>query len=221
MRLIYLTALLLAMLFNSGAKAQFYSEGTYQRAGIFDRMYQPRKTVISGDTVHYRSRWFFPKHAKIQYAGSVGFLSVGVGYHLWDIYEPTFSYGLLNEFLGGSNVTVHTFSLKNSFFLTQKPWFNHFWPKAGLMINRGNTNNTFRKLPPHYPESYYFQNKIHAAPFWGGEWYQPLKDKHLTGWGFYFEFSALDAYLLEAIRTEYVTMLDVWSLAFGITFYFH
>ncbi|WP_234408304.1 hypothetical protein [Marinilabilia salmonicolor] len=172
MRLVFPIILFLTIFSNSASQAQFYSEGNYPRANFYNRMYQPRQTVISGDTVTYRPRWFFPKHAKIQYAGNVGFLSVGVGYHFWDIYEATFSYGLLNEFLGGSHVTVHTLSLKNSFFLTQKPWFNHFWPKAGIMINRGNTNNTFRKLPPHYPESYYFQNKVHAAPFWGGEWYQ-------------------------------------------------
>lgn len=221
MRLIYSITLFLLILSAGEVNAQFNSEGTYPRAEFIDRIYQPRLAIISGDTVSYRPRWFFPNHAKIQYAGSVGFLSLGAGYRLWEKYEATLSYGLLNDFLGSSDVTVHTISLKNSFFLTQKPWFNHFWPKAGLMINWGNTNNTFRRLPPHYPESYYFQNKVHVAPFWGGEWYQPMKDKHLTGWGLYFEFSALDAYLLEAIRTEYVTMLDVWSLALGITFYFH
>lgn len=216
-----ITTIIFFIFWTPNLKAQFVPEGSYKMAGFLERMYEPRKTVISGDTLHYRARWFFPRHIKVQYAGSVGFISVGAGYHLWDVYEPTLSYGLLNEALGGSNVTVHTISLKNSFFLTQKPWFDHFWPKAGLQINWGNTNNTFSSLPAHYPEKYYFQNKVHAAPFWGGEWYQPLKDKHLTGWGIYFEFSALDAYLLEAIRTDYVTMLDVWSLAVGFTFYFH
>lgn len=221
MRWIYSFVLILMFCFSDNGNAQFYSEAGYPRGAFFERLNQPRSTVISGDTIYYRPKWFFPHHAKVQYAGSVGFLSVGAGYQLWDIYEPTLSYGLLNNYLGGSDVTVHTISLKNSFFLTKKPWFQHFWPKAGLLINWGNTNNTFSSLPPHYPERYYFQNKIHAAPFWGGEWYQPLKDKHLTGLGLYFEFSALDAYLLEAVRTEYVTMLDVWSLAIGITFYFH
>jgi hypothetical protein len=180
MRLIYSITLFLLIISTGGVHAQFNSEGSYPRAEFIDRIYQPRHAIISGDTVSYRPRWFFPKHAKIQYAGSVGFLSIGAGYWLWEKYEATLSYGLLNDFLGGSDVTVHTISLKNSFFLTQKPWFDHFWPKAGLMINWGNTNNTFHRLPPHYPESYYFQNKIHAAPFWGGEWYQAMKDKHLV-----------------------------------------
>lgn len=146
MRLVFPIILFLTIFSNSASQAQFYSEGSYPRSSFFDRMYHPRQKIISGDTVTYRPRWFFPKHAKIQYAGSVGFLSVGVGYQFWDIYEPTFSYGLLNEFFGGSNVTVHTFSLKNSFFLTKRPWFNHFWPKAGIMINR--------ETPTIHSESY-------------------------------------------------------------------
>ncbi len=130
-------------------------------------------------------------------------------------------YGLLSENLGGSHITVHTLSLKNSFYLTEGPWLKRFYPKAGLLINLGYTHNTFHKLPPYYPEKYYFQNKIHVAPFWGGEWHIPLRDKHLTGIGLYFEFSALDAYLLEAIRTDFVSISDVWSLGLGVSFYFH
>jgi hypothetical protein len=213
--LVFLFAILGDMLW-----AQSPQDSSYPMGPFFESLYEPRSKVIRGDTVIFRARWFFPRHVKMQFAGSVGFLSVGAGYRLWDIYEPTLIFGYLSETFGGSDVTVATISLKNSFDLTPTAWFGHFWPKAGILINWGNTNNTFKKLPPHYPEKYYFQNKVHLAPFLGGEWYMPIKDKHLNGLGFYFEFSALDAYLLEAIRTEYVTLRDIWSLGMGITFYF-
>ncbi|MFW6043021.1 MAG: hypothetical protein ACOCPW_01555 [Marinilabiliaceae bacterium] len=176
---------------------------------------------IKKDTLQTRQKGFLPNHAKVQFAGSIGFFSAGFGYQLWNIYEPTLLYGLLSENCGGSHTTVHTISIKNSFYLTEDPWLKRFHPKAGLLINWGNTNNTFHKLPPHYPEKYYFQNKIHIAPFWGGEWHIPFHDKHLKGMGLYFEFSALDAYLLEAIRTDFVSFRDIWSLGIGISFYLH
>lgn len=201
-------------------KAQFAPASNHPRAPFVEKMYEPREKIIKGDTVHIRPRWFFPSHGKVQFAGSIGFFSVGAGYRLWDVYEPTLMYGHLSPDFGGSSVKVQAISLKNSFFMTQEPWFNHFWPKTGLIVSWGNTQNTFKKLPPHYPEKYYFQNKIQIAPFWGGEWYISLRDKHLTGLGVYFEFSALGPYLLEAIRTDYVTMKDVWSLGLGVSFYF-
>ena len=101
------------------------------------------------------------------------------------------------------------------------PLFNHFYPKAGLAINWGHTNNTFNKLPEHYPNKYYFQNKVHVAPLFGGEWIIPLKDKHLKAGSVYFELSTLDAYLLECLRTEYIHFNDIWNIALGVTFYIH
>lgn len=204
----------------SNAEGQIPTSGSSPKGYILERLHEPRPKVIGGDTLYIRPRWFLPTHAKIQYAGSIGFVSVGAGYRLWNIYEPSLMYGYLSESFGGSNVSVHTISLKNSFYLTSLPWLKHFWPRVGMLINWGNTNNTFSKLPPHYPEKYYFQNKIHLAPFWGGEWHFAIKDKHLSGVGIYFEFSALDAYILEAIRTEYIKITDVWSLGIGVTFYF-
>ncbi|MFO7999920.1 MAG: hypothetical protein R6U46_01655 [Marinilabilia sp.] len=179
-----------------------------------------RNNASNKDTMQMHDRWFFPDHAKLQFAGSTGFISAGVGYKFWDFYEPTLILGLLSENLGGSDVNVQTLSVKNSFNLTKQPWLKHFRPRAGLLVNWGITKKTFLKLPPHCPDRYYFQNKIHIAPFWGGEWHIPFETNHMNGAGLYFEFSALDAYLLEAIRTDYVSITDIWSLGLGITFYF-
>jgi hypothetical protein len=171
------------------------------------------------DNQKEKTPWYHLQHLKIQYAGSIGFLSVGGGSRIGKSYEPSVFYGLLSQTFGGSSVTVHTVSLKNSFYLTDTPWLNVFYPKAGVSVNWGNTGNTFRKLPPHYPERYYFQNMVHVAPFWGGEWHIPFGNQPPYALGVYFEFSVLDAYLLEALRTDYVKMRDIWSLGLGLTFY--
>lgn len=173
------------------------------------------------DTIMVKPRWFIPDHYHVQYAGNIGFMSIGAGYCVRNRYEPTLFYGLLNHTLGNSLATVHTVSLKNSFILTRKPIWGHLSPKAGVSVNWGYTNNTFNELPPHYPNKYYFQNKIHVAPFWGIEWQQALNNSHLKAMGLYIEFSTLDAYLLEFIRTRYVGFNDIWNMAVGISFYIH
>lgn len=97
----------------------------------------------------------------------------------------------------------------------------HLYAKAGLSVNWGYTNNTFNKLPPHYPGKYYFQNKVHLAPFAGAEFVLPIRDKNLKAIGLYGECASLDAYVLEYVRTRYVGLDDIVNFAIGISFYLH
>ncbi|MBN2167038.1 MAG: hypothetical protein JW717_12225 [Marinilabiliaceae bacterium] len=157
----------------------------------------------------------------MQYAGNIGFLSLGAGYQIKQRYEPTLLLGYLSQTFGNSSTDVITVSLKNSFRLNTKPLFECVTLKSGVSINWGYTNNTFSSLPEHYPDKYYFQNKIHLAPFWGAEVTIIVKSKSLKVVGFYFEFATLDAYLLECIRTDYVKLNDIWNLALGMTLYIH
>lgn len=183
------------------------------------KAYEKRTVVIKNDTVFYRHRWIIPGQYKMQYAGSIGFMSLGFGYAISPTYQPALFIGYLSEKFGGSKNSVLTISLKNSFYLTKEPVFNYFKPYVGLSVNWGNTNNTFDDLPDYYPENYYFQNKIHFAPFVGGELRFKIKGRYFEGFGIYSELSALDAYLLEAIRTKYVKPHMALSLAAGVTFY--
>ncbi|MBI9064442.1 MAG: hypothetical protein JEZ14_20825 [Marinilabiliaceae bacterium] len=146
-------------------------------------------------------------------------MSVGFGYQISPRYSPALYYGYLGESFGGSINTVHTVSLKNTFLLTRQPLWGVLNPTAGISVNWGHTNNTFDRLPEHYPEKYYFQNKIHFAPFVGGELKFNLKRSAFEAWGIYAEVSALDAYLLECIRTSYVKPHMILSTAVGVTFY--
>jgi len=184
--------------------------------GLRQKITEEKKIVLKNDTVTIKPYWFMPTQFKVQYAGSIGFVSFGAGYDFRNGYQPTLLYGFLDRNFGGSNITVHTISLKNRFKLTQNPILGCFTPIAGISVNWGITNNTFIRLPPHYPENYYFQNKIHLSPFWGGEFNFSVAQKNL---GVYFEFSTLDAYLLEYFRTDFVKLNKIWSLGMGITLY--
>ncbi|ASB51113.1 hypothetical protein CDL62_09280 [Alkalitalea saponilacus] len=147
-------------------------------------------------------------------------MSIGAGYEITDRYEPTLFYGLLTEHFGGSSVTVHTISLKNSWKLFRPGLLGDITPKAGFSVNLGFTNNTFHRLPAHYPSNYYFQNRIHVAPFFGGEWKINMSgDGFFNAVGLYTEMSTLDNYILEFIRTKYVTIDKIWNLSFGVSLY--
>ncbi|MFT3738076.1 MAG: hypothetical protein QM786_04920 [Breznakibacter sp.] len=185
------------------------------------RLYQPRKLPFRHDTVTVTPRWFLPDFYRIQFAGQIGFVSLGAGYQVGKRYEPALYLGFLNYTFGGSEYTVTTLSLKNTFKLSKQPLWGGLYPVAGLSVNWGYTENTFNKLPPHYDDKYYFQNKIHLAPFVGGQWVFPLKGRKLKAVGAAVEFHTLDAYLLEAIRTRYVGWDDIWNLSLGVTVFIH
>lgn len=190
-----------------------------EQSAFFHDVYRERTKVIKNDTVTYKARWFIPDQYNVQYAGGIGFMSVGFGYQIFPRYSPALYYGYLSESVGGSINTVHTISLKNTFLLTRQPLWGILNPTAGISVNWGHTNNTFDNLPDYYPEEYYFQNQIHFAPFVGAELKFKLNQSAFEAWGVYAEVSALDAYLLECIRTSYVKPHMILSVAVGVTFY--
>lgn len=217
--------LYIALLFITVNAFSLYAKEpeTIEKTSFHKWMETPKSFTIKEDTLTYRPRWFIPDYFSIQHAGLIGYMSVGVGYDFNSRYHPTLYYGLLSNSFGGSSVTVHTFSLKNSWDLVRRGRWGNFTPKAGISINFGRTNNTFQRLPPHYPDKYYFQNKIHAAPFWGAEYKAPLRNstKIFKAVAVYAEMSTLDAYVLELVRTKYVSLDKIWNLSLGVTVYIH
>jgi hypothetical protein len=183
--------------------------------------------IMNHEKVVIPRRVFIPDHARLQFAGNIGFLSVGLGYNFGKSYELTVMYGIQNEFFGNSKETVKTLALKNTFNLYNSFHIYKnisFIPTAGLSINWGFTNNTFRKLPKHYPNKYYFQNRVHFAPFIGGkiryDFGKTDKSEFTKHVELYVEAGSLDAYILEWVRTDYVKIGDIMSLAVGISFYY-
>lgn len=183
--------------------------------------------TLNNEKILIPRRVFIPDHLRIQYAGAIGFISIGTGYNIGKRYEATLMFGLDNKTFGNSKESIFTLALKNSFNL-YKPIKIYkrisFIPTIGASINWGYTNNTFNKLPEHYPNSYYFQNKIHLAPFIGSKIrynFDKTKTKpYRRAIELYAELGTIDAYLLECIRTEYVKIDDILNLAIGINIYF-
>ncbi|WP_430816123.1 hypothetical protein [Carboxylicivirga sp. RSCT41] len=218
-RYIVLIGFVLLSVFDLKAQTDDVDTTKNDMPKMLEKAYRERTAIIKKDTITYRHRWFMPGQYKLQYAGSIGFMSIGFGYAITPIYQPALFFGYLSENFGGSKNSVVSISLKNSFYFTKQPLFRYFRPYGGLSVTWGNTNNTFNRLPDYYPKEYYFQNKIHFYPFLGGELKFALNNRYFDGVGVYTEFSAMDAYLLEAIRTKYVKPHMALSMAVGVTFY--
>ncbi|MRT94398.1 hypothetical protein [Ancylomarina sp. 16SWW S1-10-2] len=165
-------------------------------------------------------KWYKPRAAKIQYAGNIGIISIGATYYLVDDwYQLSIMYGMDKH--PEHERLLKSIAFKNTFLLTKFHYKDFvFSPIVGLSINIGSTHNVFNKLPDYFPDDYYFQNKVHFAPFVGVMVYHPLPFKLIKGIDFYSELATMDNYLLEAIRTDYVKYSEIWNLSLGVTLYF-
>jgi outer membrane protein W len=181
-------------------------------------------SAFAQDTINKQTKrkWYLPREVKFQYAGNIGFLAGGITYYLTDDwYRLSIMYG--NTSMHTSVRTLNTVAFKNTFVLTK---FHvgklRLEPTIGMSINFGSTHNTYRKLPTYFPTDYYFQNKIHFAPFWGGIVYYPIKNnKLIKGIDIYTEIGTIDNYLLECIRTDKVGWDDIWNIALGVSIHLH
>ncbi|MDI9539069.1 MAG: hypothetical protein QM223_06695 [Bacteroidota bacterium] len=214
-------ALMTMLLFLISVTETIKGEGVYDESLDFSESRELNRSfflTFGEDTLAIKPKWFVPSYLKLQYAGLIGFASAGIGYDFTPRYEGTLYFGVLSRTFGGSSVNVQTLSYKSSWKLFKQHFRGDFVPKAGFSLNWGYTNNTFNKLPSYYPNKYYFQNKLHLAPFYGAEWQINTKGV-LSGIGIYAEMSTLDAYLLEFIRTKYVTIDKIWNLCVGLSLY--
>ena len=166
-----------------------------------------------------KRKWYYPDAIKIQHAGNIGYMAAGISYNVTNWYQLAVMYGMASDY--PEVKTLNTVAFKNTFLLKRFHVRNFtIAPTVGISVNFGSTHNTFRVLPDQYPDGYYFQNKIHAAPFFGAVVYHPLPFKTIKCMDLYTEIGTMDNYLLEAIRTDYVKYSDIWNLALGLTFYF-
>ena len=138
-----------------------------------------------------------PDHLKVQYAGSIGYLSVGAGYE-WakkklhgDLY-----YGFVPESVGGVNIHSLTAKLTWLPLSTIKKDIKIDWLTAGLLINYafGRRYHLFSRTK--YSFVYYgFPTAAHMAVFAGGA----ISKKRL---GLYYEFGTTDRDLVSYVNNK-------------------
>lgn len=179
--------------------------------------YENNVLKIKKDTSYNKYAWYVPTAYRLQFAGNMGFLSVGANYYLSKTFDVSLLVGYFRE--GIESGKLVTISLKSNFKIYNFKLNNKysFIPTAGVNVIWGHTHNTFKALPAHYPDKYYFQNEIHFAPYIGYIISRKVDNKYLSAIEFYSEIGSMDNYVLEYIRNEYIELKDIINVSFGIT----
>ena len=111
-----------------------------------------------------------PDHIKVQYAGGIGFISIGAGYSTKNKkLEGDLYYGYLPKSIGG--VSIHSVSAKVTWIPVHSVSIKKYELEplmTGLIVNYSFGKQYFSFAPPYYPYNYYsFPTAIHSALFFG------------------------------------------------------
>ena len=171
----------------------------------------------------YTNGWnkIIPRYSKIQFAGSMGLLSIGTG---WNYYRSHWETDLLFGIIPRNvdNNAKITLTLKQNYY----PWDIHLSDKlsfapltCGVYINILFDREFWRSQPNKYPEKYYwFSTRFRSHIFLGERFTLDLnKEKsYHKSISFFYELSTCDLYLINKFGNKVLKPKDFLSLSFGI-----
>lgn len=166
-------------------------------------------------------KWYIPHHAKVQFAGNIGFLSAGPGYlHGKNKLETDLMLGYLPKAIGGDRIVSLTGKM------TYSPWktaINDNWNIVPFSIGPylsysfGSQFDTW--LPNEYPDGYYWwATSLRVGAFFGGRIEMPLDpQRNVKSLGFYYELGTYDLEFISFVQnTDYLSVTDIFTLALGV-----
>ncbi len=162
-----------------------------------------------------------PKYTKLQYAGSMGMLSLGTGWNYGkDHWETDILFGLVPR--NSDHHAMVTFTIKQNYLPWRIPIKEKFMFEpltCGLYMNSLLDRDFWGKDPERYPSGYYwFSTRIRTHVFIGerltlnldsGKW----PGKSLT---FFYEISSCDLYIISRVKNHVLKPKDYMSLSFGV-----
>ena len=161
----------------------------------------------------------WPHHVKIQYAGGIGFLSIGVGYtNKKQSIEGDVYYGYLPRSVGG--ISIHSVTGKFTGFPIRPFHFRQVELKpvsAGVLINYTFGKQYFGFSPENYPFNYYgHPTAWHVGIFVGGQLNKNFEGR-LKQAGVYYELITFDREFISFVNnTKSLNIMDILNLAIGI-----
>lgn len=177
-----------------------------------------------------RTSWerLIPTHAKIQYAGGIGFLSAGFG---WD-YGPRCQWE--TDLLVGVVPAYNAQDPKMTLTLKQNwmPWGIRCGERfmveplsCGIYLSTILSDKFWVREPDRYPKHYYpIATRLRAHVFLGQRitWNTALRRERLVQRiTAYYELSTCDIYLISKINNRWLRFSDIMGLSFGVKFQFY
>ena len=173
----------------------------------------------------YVSRWnrFIPNQAVLQYAGSIGLINAGFGWHYGrnKSWETELLVGVLPKYHSAS--AHFTFTAKERF----TPWHCHINPRwtiepltTGVFFNTISGEDFWRRQPSRYPKNYYwFSTKVRTNIFIGQRVRFRIPDHRRFMHQYislYYEISTCDLYLASKFNNKSFPWRETLSLAIGL-----
>lgn len=173
----------------------------------------------------YKEFWnnLIPRYSKVQFAGSMGMLSVGGGWNYGkDHWETDIFLGLVPR--NADRHAMVTLTIKQNYIpwrvsLNEKISFEPL--SCGLYVNTLLDKDFWVINPDKYPDGYYtFSTRIRFHAFLGERITFQLDKKkfHNKSITLFYEISTCDLYLISAIQNSYLKPSDYLSLSFGVKF---
>lgn len=176
---------------------------------------------------NYQEKWnkLIPRYAKIQYAGSMGLVSAGIGWNYGkkDQWETDMMFGYIPKY-----TTEHSnlsFTLKENFI----PWHKHIGNKGfslepltcGLYVNTIFDDDFWAQEPDKYPTPYYnFSTKIRLFVYLGQRILYEIpaeKRSRAKSFSFFYEISTSELYIITACNNpSSIKPTDYLHLSFGL-----
>jgi len=181
--------------------------------------------LYAGDTLalKHNFKWYQPDVLKVQYAGGIGFISVGVGkQYCRNRIQSTIFYGYVPSFK--SEAPIHTIAQNNMFLFRE----HHLSSQLSLIPFAGfgesitvtlNDNRTFIKKPSQYPDNYYPPNAIRIGIFTGVVLKKYFTHSSLTGIDFTIGTITNDLYIIYALTNKNLGLQNIFTMSAGITLY--
>lgn len=164
---------------------------------------------------------YLPDHAKLQFAGGIGFLSAGVGYaSKKDKLHTDLYYGYVPRSLGG--IAIHSLTGKVTWSPVKQVnrGYTSIRPlTAGMLLNYTFGKQYFGFKPENYPYDYYgHPTNMHLAAFLGGAAdYSLNKKSRIRKIGIYYEVITYDVELLSYLNNRNaLNLTDIFSLSLGL-----
>lgn len=178
------------------------------------------------DSLFVNRKWYVPNHVKAQFAGSIGLVSAGAGYTIFnDKTDLDFYVGYVPQKF--SNDNVFTVNLK----LTHPLWRIEPDPnwKIAVITTGIYLSYTFGKefstdLPEWYPNGYYWwKEALRPNIFIGGNAQRRIRNnKNLSAVGLYYEIGTNDLKLVSYVQnTGYLSIWDILHAGVGIKLQLH
>ncbi len=178
--------------------------------------------IFSQDSIPIKNRaWYVPDYVKAQFAGNIGFFSVGIGYQTFHNHvHSELLYGYVPASISKAK-QINIITIKNTLPLHTKNLKRvTLSPVTGLAVSFETGNNSFLLLPNKYPKGYYYTNAFHFTFFVGPSIHRNFNNLNIIkGASLYFELGTVDTYLWYAITSKEVELYNIFSSAIGLNLF--